>query len=363
MARLFDGVDDYLRATGITNVSGRYVTLGYWVRIPAGHSNDSFESVASVWSATNGGLGSSFLFAGTEIRGNVLSWMGSAYPTMIAQSAYSTATDYLYLIESDAQAPGDAALFRNGAIIGSRLASESRTTGTTASQLTLAASSDTTPEHFGNIVLGEVFVFTGRFLTSGERADLAAGRNPAAVLDLSANGRYWPLRGTDLTEFYGREALSGVGTTEATHFTVDEPPGAGPAAQYALATAVPSNPSGYDRNTDSVTTEAAILDALATAGDGVWVRSPLNPNATVLEVSLASVLSADGRFMRYEHGKEEDNARQVNQTAQLRSPDGVTLVREWVHTNVAVRPLSAEHDISDLTVSGQHRVRFIDTVV
>jgi hypothetical protein len=228
MARLFDGVDDYLRATGITNVSGRYVTLGYWVRIPAGHSNDSFESVASVWNATNGGLGSSFLFAGTEIRGNVLSWMGSTYPTMIAQSAYSTATDYLYLIESDAQAPGDAALFRNGAIIGSRLASESRTTGTTASQLTLAASSDTTPTDFANVVVGEVFVFTGRFLTSGERADLAAGRNPAAVLDLSANGRYWPLRGTDLTEFYGREALSGVGTTEATHFTVDDPPGAGP---------------------------------------------------------------------------------------------------------------------------------------
>jgi hypothetical protein len=175
------------------------------------------------------------------------------------------------------------------------------------------------------------------------------------------------------SEAQARIRLTDTSTVEVTRGTSsDEAQFSAFVVQVAVDGAVPGQVVGatavevfgnYARNTDDALTEAAILDALATAGDGVWVRSPTNPNATVLEVSLASVLSADGRFVRYEYGKGVDNVRQVNQTAQLRSPDGLTLVREWVHTNVAVRPISAEHDISDLTVSGQHRVRFIDTVV
>jgi hypothetical protein len=140
--------------------------------------------------------------------------------------------------------------------------------------------------------------------------------------------------------------------------------GAEPATgQFASAVTVVSNTNNYERNTDSATSEAAILDALATAGDGVWVQSPLNPAETLLEVSLSTVQSADGRWLRYEHGKESDNPVQINQTVQLRSPDGVTLIREWVHTNVGLYPVLEEHNINDLVVDGQHRVRFIDTVV
>jgi hypothetical protein len=139
---------------------------------------------------------------------------------------------------------------------------------------------------------------------------------------------------------------------------------AGPVpGQVVGATAVVSNPGGYQRNTDSATTEAAILDALS-AADATYVRSPLNyDGAAALVVRLASVQSADGRFLRYEYGKETDNARRVDQLVELRSPDMQTILRAWQHNDVAVRPIAVAQDISDLSVSGEHLVYFWDTVV
>jgi hypothetical protein len=134
-------------------------------------------------------------------------------------------------------------------------------------------------------------------------------------------------------------------------------------AQVVNATAVVSNPGGYMRNTDSATTEAAILDALS-AADSTYVRTPLNyDGAAALVVRLASVQSADGRFLRYEYGKETDNARRVDQLVELRTPDMQTILRAWQHDNVAVRPIAVAQNISDLSVNGQHLVYFWDTVV
>jgi hypothetical protein len=129
------------------------------------------------------------------------------------------------------------------------------------------------------------------------------------------------------------------------------------APQTATAVEVLSA-GGYTTDADS----SQNADLIAALGGTGYVQSPSNPSNATLTVRLSDLLSADGQLVRYTYGKKTDNAVQINQTVQLRSPDGTALLREFVHTNVGVRPLTAEHNISDLTLSGQHQVWFIDTV-
>jgi hypothetical protein len=117
---------------------------------------------------------------------------------------------------------------------------------------------------------------------------------------------------------------------------------------------------GY--TTDQGSSVAADILAALQDIDAAYVRSPLNPNNAALEVQLAEVLTASGHEIAYEYGKLEDNAVALNQTVQLRSEDGSTVVRQWVHTDVGLFPQTAVQDISDLVISGQMRVRFLDTL-
>lgn len=121
---------------------------------------------------------------------------------------------------------------------------------------------------------------------------------------------------------------------------------------------------GY-RDHAASTANADLLSAINEPGrnDTTFIESPESPSDATFEATLSELLSADGYRVRYTYGKDEAAGQQINQTVQLRSPDGTTLVREWVHTDVGVFPQVAEQDISDLTVNGEHRIRLISDAV
>lgn len=112
-------------------------------------------------------------------------------------------------------------------------------------------------------------------------------------------------------------------------------------------------------DTADATSDAAVLAALQT--DALEdAKSPMNPvgdGSDTLKVKLGDVTSADGRFLRYGVRKLIQGAgKTVNITVQLRSPDGTSLLDEWVHTNVGLTDTPFEQDISALTISGEHEI-------
>lgn len=143
----------------------------------------------------------------------------------------------------------------------------------------------------------------------------------------------------------------GVLTGVDPHSPFDAPPG-----NRSLAATV--TVAGGWRDHNGSTANADLLAGIQTAGDGAYIETGDNPAADLFECALAD-LSGTGATMDYEIGKS--GAAQCDIVVQLRSPDGVTLVREWTHTNVATFPVSVSQDISDLSVSGQHRVRVTAT--
>lgn len=119
--------------------------------------------------------------------------------------------------------------------------------------------------------------------------------------------------------------------------------------------------ASYSRE-DGGTFYSDILAGLNTGGDGLYVRSPLPPTGVAFKVGNITLdTSRVGVALNYEYGK--DGAATINQTIQLRSADGTTLIREAVHNNVAARPLTASMDLSDLTLSGTYSVWLIDEEV
>jgi hypothetical protein len=141
-------------------------------------------------------------------------------------------------------------------------------------------------------------------------------------------------------------------------FATGAPP---PAYQTVRPASVITN-SGYTTDQGSGV-DADILAALQ-AEDTTYVLSPANPSGSVLRLRLESLQTADGRHIRYQYGKLDDNATDITQTVQIRSPDGNTLLEEFVHVDVGVYPQIAQQDISHLqNLSGQLEVRLIDAVI
>ena len=130
-----------------------------------------------------------------------------------------------------------------------------------------------------------------------------------------------------------------------------------PTGQVANAATVTENAGAYTDHLGS-SVNADLLTALdSPRADAAYVQSPENPSNATMKVTLDTITSAAGDELKYTYGKT--GTAQLNQTVQLRSPDGSTLIEEWVHTDVGAFPQLATQDVSAHTLSGAHQVWFI----
>lgn len=156
----------------------------------------------------------------------------------------------------------------------------------------------------------------------------------------------------------GAALSGGVDYLGATVLEITEATGPAP-GQIALPSTVSS--AGNYQTDDESTDPGDLIAALADDDNGTYIESEENPDNDTFEFVLENIDIASGISVRYSYGKSVGDSQVINQTVQLLTPDGQSVLKQWTHNNVGVFPQEATQDISDVIVGGAHIVRLIST--
>lgn len=133
------------------------------------------------------------------------------------------------------------------------------------------------------------------------------------------------------------------------------------AGQVLHADAVLDAGGWTDTNGSSV--EADLLASVLTTA-APDARSPVNPTSSqIAKFRIELAESASGILFKYGvRSTKLGRGQPGNLTVQLRSPDGSSLLAEWVHTDVGAVQEDFERDVSAITVAGQHQAWLIPSI-
>lgn len=174
MAFSFDGAGDFMVSPAVFN-DDDFVSISFWVRVPAGHGNISNDRLFELGGAGTGDGGIGLEMTGTT-QYRALIWETTT-PHFLGNFSFTLDKWHHVAIVSDASAP-DSRFYVDNSEIGNNTTDARVTTQTefvVAARQLIPANNQTKCE------IADLAIWQGHLLTAGERAQLAAGFSPKLV--------------------------------------------------------------------------------------------------------------------------------------------------------------------------------------